>query len=69
MPLLESEDREKSTYHGDSVEEITAEMRERNAERLDVSEDELEKMPLSEVRDRIEEKKAEKESDPWWKLW
>lgn len=69
MPLLKTEDREKSTYQGDSAEEITAEMRKQNAERLDVSEDELEKMPLSEVQDRIAEKKEERRSEAWWKIW
>lgn len=67
MPLLKGEDREKSIYRGDSVEEITAEMRKQNAERLEVSEDELEKMPLSEIQDLIEEKKEEDRS--WWKIW
>lgn len=67
MPLLKEKDREKSIYRGDSVEEITAEMRKQNAERLEVSEDELEKMPLSEIQSRISEKKDERES--WWKIW
>lgn len=69
MPLLKGEDRDKSTYQGDSVEEITAEMRKQNAERLDVSEDELEKMPLSEIRERIAQKKEEERSESWWKIW
>ena len=69
MALLNTEDRERSTYRGESVEEITAEMRKRNAERLDVSEDELEKMSLADIRDRIAEKKEERRSEPWWKIW
>jgi hypothetical protein len=70
MPLLKDRDdeQEKPIYEGDSVEEITSEMRKQNAERLDVSEEQLERMPLSEIQDRIAEQKRER-ARPWWKIW
>lgn len=69
MPLLkDNAEKEKEIYEGDSVEEITENMRERNAERLGVTEEELEQMPYSEIRARVQQKKEE-ESSPWWKFW